>query len=163
MAHLMNERPLRESDGSHAVQDTTRVVPLRVLADELFYFRMEGWELVAALPVKGHKKRVRLILRRIMPSAFAPILPVPREGAFDHSPMFSGPCQPSREGGMCGCGEPDDGKTLFVPARDGLTPNEVRRTQDRLNEFISLLGIDKFVVLPPGAKVLGKRDGDADA
>jgi hypothetical protein len=35
------------------------------------------------------------------------------------------PCQPSREGGMCGCGEPDDGPAVRLPA-DMANPGYVR-------------------------------------
>jgi hypothetical protein len=74
-------------------------------------------------------------------SAFSPILPVPADepgdgpsaeprrheyafGGFPVTPREPGPmckcsltpCAPSREGGMCGCDEPDEAPTLTLPA-----------------------------------------------
>lgn len=69
-------------------------------------------------------------------------------------PMPTGRTGPRRweypVGGLSVREEPGDGEAMFVPVRDGTSPEQVRWLQEHLNEVAG----GRFIVLPPGAKVL---------
>lgn len=48
----------------------------------------------------------------------------------------------------------DEMRPIFVPARDGVTPTEMADAQHLLNYTARHVVKGKFVILPPGAKVM---------